>query len=332
MEKYSAWRDKETGIHPFFHPKPTVSRIMFRGVFDFFLALIRFILLLIVFPCYFLVGTVCELLPFSGILKRTILRSVHCIGCRVLLYILGFWHIPTNYQRLSRKHALPKIWPPGLNIASGDLIISNKLSYIEILYLGFRFSPVFTAINKEGDKVKQITLFRALFDSMNLRKVYKTDSSFESLQTLLYRASQKHSGPVVLFPEGANSNGKALLQMCTAMKNVDIDRLRTHVIGFKFYWHYFCPTYTIGSIYYHLYQLCGQVKNTLIVRYLSPNDVPPNPNAGEGEIIDCDWDEQVFQTLANALRLKRTKLTPQDAQDFLDYYDQANKKSYTKIK
>merc|ERR1711879_647838 len=153
---------------------------------------------------------------------------------------------------------------------------------------------------------------------MNLRKVYtKENTKFESLQKILYLAGD-HGGPVVLFPEGCNSNGKALLEMCTALKNVDSDQLRTHIIGFKFYWHYFCPTYTVGNNIYHLYQLCGQVKNTLIVRYLSPNDIPANPNAGEGQVIDCDWDEQVFQTLANLLRLKRTKLNQQDAQDFLD--------------
>lgn len=65
-------------------------------------------------------------------------RLIHGAGCRVLLYILGFWHIPAGYQRLSRRHELPKIYPPGLNIASGDLIVCNKLSYVEILYLGFR--------------------------------------------------------------------------------------------------------------------------------------------------------------------------------------------------
>lgn len=76
------------------------------------------------------------------------------------------------------------------------------------------------------------------------------------------------------------------------------------------------------------------MKNTLVVRYLSPNDVPPNPNSKTGkaetESVDCDWDEQVYQTLANLLRLKRLKLNQKDAQDFLDYWQQANKSSYTK--
>ena len=146
-----------------------------------------------------------------------ILRTTHTIGCRITLYILGFWHIPTTYQRLSRRHPLPKIYPPGLNIASGDLIICNKLSYVEVLYLGyrfvlkqtrndlklmfFRFAPTFTAVSIDGDAVKSINLFTALFDSMNLRKVYKKDSTFEPLQDILYRCGSSYGGPVVLFPE-----------------------------------------------------------------------------------------------------------------------------------
>lgn len=70
----------------------------------------------------------------------------------------------------------------------------------------------------------------------------------------------------------------------------------------------------------------------MVVRYLSPNDVPPNPNSGPSENVNCDWDEQVYQTLANLLRLKRTKLNQRDAQDFLDYWEKANTTSYTKSK
>merc|ERR1712232_452447 len=261
-----------------------------------------------------------DLIPLPGLFKRFIMRSIHAIGCRSLLYIMAFWHIPTTYHRLSRMHPLPKIYPPGLNIASGDLIVSNKLSYIEILYLGYRFAPVFTAVSLDGTSVKQISLFTALFDSMKLRKTYTKDSSFEPLQDILYRAQRKQSGPVVVFPEGTNSNGKGLLEMGSFMKNVSSDQLRTHVIGFKFYWHYCSPTYTVGSFISHLYTLCGQIKNTLIVRYLSPNDIPNNPNSGSlNKIQDCNWDELVFQALANMFHLKRTKLTQKDAQDFLEY-------------
>ena len=64
---------------------------------------------------------------------------------------------------------------------------------------------------------------------------------------------------------------------------------------------------------------------------MSPNDIPQNPNTVEGTTVDSDWDQQVFQSLANLLRTKRTKINQQDLQEFLDYWDSTLKtKSYTK--
>ena len=76
-------------------------------------------------------------IPLPGLVGRGMMRIVHGVGCRLLLFILGFWSISTSFQRLSRKNALPTA-TPGRNISSGDLIICNKQSVAEILYLGFR--------------------------------------------------------------------------------------------------------------------------------------------------------------------------------------------------
>ena len=78
-------------------------------------------------------------MPLPALLKRALTRMVHSMGCRTMLFGFGFWRINSSYQRLSRMHELPALYPPGVNIASGDLIIANKLSMIEILYLGFRY-------------------------------------------------------------------------------------------------------------------------------------------------------------------------------------------------
>ena len=75
--------------------------------------------------------------PLPAIIKRPIKKIIHAIGCRVLLFILGFYWINSRYQKISSKSFVPLIIP-GLNVASGDLIICNKISYIEILYLGYR--------------------------------------------------------------------------------------------------------------------------------------------------------------------------------------------------
>ena len=114
------------------------------------------------------------------------------------------------------------------------------------------------------------------------------------------------------------------------LSELEYSEERTHVIGFKYDWQYFCPSYTVGNRYYHIYRMCGQVKNSLVVKYLSPNDIP-RVEHGE-EKINGPWSELIFQSLAHMLRLKRTKLNQQDFQDFLDYWDESNKKAYTKKK
>lgn len=48
--------------------------------------------------------------------------------------------------------------------------------------------------------------------------------------------------------------------MSSVLKNVDCDQLRTHIIGFKYSWEYFCPTHTIVNPLLHLYRTCGQVR------------------------------------------------------------------------
>jgi len=329
MEKYSAWRDKETGIHPLFHPKEKESRFILRPVLDVLLFVIRTPLLIMLFSIYFLVRSVVQLIPLPSFLKRPLIRIIDILGCRSTLFLLGFWWIKSNYQRISRQYQLPKIYPPGINISSGDLIVSNKLSIVEILYLGFRYSPVFTGVSIEGDALKRIGIFRALLDALRPTSCYHlNDGSYAPLQSILDTARSKRQGPVVVFPEGTNSNGRALLDYCPVLDDVSISQLRTHVIGFKFEWSYFCPVFTVGSSLGYLYHLMGQVKNSLQVRYLSPNDIPANPQADNGS--SQDWGNEVFSALANTLRLKRTKINQTDKQEFLEYWAQANKKSYTK--
>ena len=110
--------------------------------------------------------------------------------------------------------------------------------------------------------------------------------------------------------------------MTAVLKEVTNPPLRTHLIGFKFTWNHFCPTYTVGNLFSHLYKLCSQISNSLSVRYLSPNDVP--------QTQEPEWDEQIYQALANLLRQKRTAITREEKVEFLNYWEKASHKSYTK--
>ena len=47
--------------------------------------------------------------------------------------------------------------------------------------------------------------------------------------------------------------------MTRLLEDVTADPLRTHVIGFKFFWDYFSPAYTVGGVMGYLYRLNSQV-------------------------------------------------------------------------
>ena len=169
----------------------------------------------------------------------------------------------------------------------------------------------------------------------HLERTYsKDDERCTSATELLKNAEKAKRGPVVVFPEGTSSNGRGLLANSGALAGVEVRAERTHVLGFKYEWATFSPAYTVGSFLSCLYGTCSQVSNTLTVRYLVPVDVPSNPvldGSRAGPVVpEGSWDEQVFQQLANALRLKRTALGMRAKQEFLAYWRESHSKTYTK--
>lgn len=125
----------------------------------------------------------------------------------------------------------------GLN--SGDVIIANHISYVELLYLAFRYSPVFATIvydqKLEGPKVVCQGIIGAL-----LHEMFGTSLSEEKGETLgdiVRKAKKKHWGPVVVFPEGCTTNGRAILKFQNVFGDLNAALKETntkiHIIGFR---------------------------------------------------------------------------------------------------
>ena len=69
-------------------------------------------------------------------------------GVSVECFILTYFAFLTN-----RREATVESGAPGAGLKSGDVIVANWNSYVDIIYLGFRFAPTFTKIVKTGDSV-----------------------------------------------------------------------------------------------------------------------------------------------------------------------------------
>jgi hypothetical protein len=245
MEKYSRWRDPSSGLHPFL---PTQSRIPIEDVNIIWkikiyilgplFAILKIPFIIILFLWIIFVSIFSFLIPFSKF-RRFFLIFTRSIWCRVLLFLLGFYWIPTRLMKIQQKTRGLKETSFGSNIKPGDIIISNHLSFIEILYLSFRFSPIFSAVPNiwkdsppEGIAKKR-NFLEALLDSITDPIV--TEKECIPIRELI-KLAEKQNCPLVIFPEGTTSNGKTLLACVPVLNGIAKEKnihQRIKIIGFK---------------------------------------------------------------------------------------------------
>ena len=77
----------------------------------------------------------------------------------------------------------------------------------------------------------------------------------------------------------------------------------------------FAPTYTAGSVAWHVAGLACQFANTLEVRYVSPSEA--------SVLVDdeTDFAGHAATVLAQVLRIRRVRLGVDDKTAFLDYFN-----------
>jgi len=343
MEKYSKWRDQKSGIHPFIPIKvntysdQNVVKILKVWLVGPILVIVRlpFIILLTLW-LFFMTG-ISALIPLS-IIKRFFIRYTQAMGVRVLLFFLGFYWVNTRYVKLGRNTRIPQDLP-GSSISGGDLILSNHTSYVDILYLCFRFSPIFAVPPNtwkdeppKGIVVPLSNIFSALWFS--IAEPEYTSEDGVPLKELLQKAKEQ-GNPLVVFPEGCASNGKTVLSCVPILEGTDIQPSKIHLLGLKYDFDNFSPSFSVGSFILHFGQLCAQLYNNLEVRYLPNADIPPLedthsfPIGDEQDILEGSWGEKVCGTLASLLRLKRANLNSKDKKEFKSFW-YGHKRSYKK--
>ncbi|CAO3616975.1 unnamed protein product [Cunninghamella echinulata] len=355
MEKFSRWRDPGTGIQPFLPPVPprtessfllTLTNIIhyvvgpLQGIIKFIFIILLGLLYLIFVPIFGLV-----LVPL-GPLQRVWKKAFTSIFLRLVLFFMGFFYIKTEAVTL-RKGRNKASGKKSFNASSGDIIVTNWTSYIEVLYLGFRFNPIFTQIIPSKNKVRCISLWQAIrsctkVPPITLEEANSNESNLYTLKELSEIAKSKNWGPIIVFPEGTTSNGRALLKYASPIFNefkpTDRDG-RFHVMAFKYEYGYMPPSFTVGYQLFHLLFLCSQFSNTLRIKYLPDDEAPCSTsgivNANELSLV-AGSDDLVgglfIQSLGNISRLRKTNLDIKDKRDFLDYYYSLKKKKNTSKK
>lgn len=223
MEKFRTFEDPATGIMPFMPHKVVVPKnLLFRlvrGLIGFSLVTVRLPFLMVVVCLLVFCKTFAGLLPVAA-LRRPLVRCIDGTCCRLLLFFLGFYWIPAGYLKkravtVSRAgKANQAKWPPLSAAVSGTVIISTLTSYLDILYLAFRFSPVF-AFPVHDPKGATATGRVVAMSTLGAISHISTCSSLHDRQSveiseLVAKSEAGRLGPVVIFAEGVSSNGRSV--------------------------------------------------------------------------------------------------------------------------
>ncbi|KAJ3999510.1 hypothetical protein F5050DRAFT_1804934 [Lentinula boryana] len=251
MEKYSAYRDPGTGIQPFLTPVPSPgshSSVLPAALLPlrYVVGLLRLTLIVLLATVYALVAAVFAVIPP---LKRVVSSAL----IRAVLFCLGFIWISTEIvsKKRGRSQKLKDSWNPG----AGDLIVTNWASWVELLWLAYRFNPVFVLPIPESHVQKAFSITPSPISSTPRRRSGRSSmpevpsssrtpsSQIEiigftpvSLLTIIRetgrappyvsvtKATKPRSldeirktsdRPVVVFPECTTSNGRGLLRFAT---------------------------------------------------------------------------------------------------------------------
>ncbi|KAF2426574.1 hypothetical protein EJ08DRAFT_616400 [Tothia fuscella] len=193
MEKYGQYRDKGSGIAPFFPISAQASGVYLP--FHIFLFVCRVPLLIAVSVTYFLL--------FSWLAVGSLIKKA-ALWC--LLGIPGVWWVDIQIDGVKRgslaKHQnrLPQ---------PGTLIASSFTSPIDCLYLAAIFDPIFTSSYPNNRLVERISLYTAILRALSPPKL--TPSPTARLLPLHQLLSENPDSAIVVLPECTATNGRGIL-------------------------------------------------------------------------------------------------------------------------
>ena len=238
---------------------------------------------------------------------------------------MGFHHIKTSIFTLKKGVRRAVVARPML---SGDIILANHISYVDLIYLWTFYSPVFTVNTGTGVFLKT-SFWKALGWDLGQTLDLSSIGKGMALLELAEWAKKNNAGPIVIFPEGTTSNGRGLLKF-TSIFPEDLAKLpfSLHVLGLRYSYTNFAPCFTASAPLSHIFQLCSQFQNHLDVKQLSSLDLDEVIESAEDKAA---LEERIRLALGQMLRLRLTSLGLQDKKEFLEYYQQKVSKKNKKI-
>ncbi|EKG10905.1 hypothetical protein MPH_11907 [Macrophomina phaseolina MS6] len=203
MEKYSQFRDRGTGVAPFF-PVPIESSKLALP-FHLFLYACRVPLLFTAAAIYFLL---LSWLPVGSFVRKAALW--------LMLGIPGIWWIDLQIDGVKRGSLAKqdkKRLPHG-----GTVIASSFTSPLDALYLAAIFDPIFTISYPSTRLVQRVTCFGAILHA--LTPPSGVPPPHATLVPLAKLIAQNPDASIVVFPECTTTNGRGILPFSPSLLTV----------------------------------------------------------------------------------------------------------------
>lgn len=341
MEKYSRWADLTTGINPFVPQRRRFTSswplTIFQAALGSILALVRFPLVLISSLALVLVNLVVSILSVIPFLGRLLKRITEWLLCSLLLLLFGVLvsEESANTRRLGLVTSRVKSLHGSTRVGPGDVLLCNFTSFLEVLYLSKRFSPVFVFAtdtkSEDGGLVHVCGLLEALYRSLAMPVTAERVKPTRKIADVVRRAS----GPIVVFPEGVRSNGKAVLRFLPVLQNLPV-KTRVHLVAFRYEYKHFSPSQPAGGAWSHLFWTAFHLHHSMRVTVLSAKDLSlddltiaklSSRNSSKKQnssMLSIDQVEKLRSLLAAMLRTRTVDMGPADFVTFNNYWKHVN--------
>lgn len=228
---------------------------------------------MLVFSLTFIYSIIATVFP-SQTIKRLINRGYSKTLFRFMLFLLGIFNPQEQPTALIDTYAdVEEIAEP----AGGDIIIANFASYINLFWLQCKYSPIFVIpVDNENVVVKTVhQLMFQIIGRVNLLRGAKR--SFSSV----YDYAKHNRVPLVVFPEGAVTNGECLLKFRNFGIGTDISSSKVHIFGFVHWQYIISPNFIYGNGFIHFMMMLGRLFGGLKIKVGLPQDMP---KAKDGKI------------------------------------------------
>ena len=342
-EKYNHWSDPGTGINPFVTirkklPSNFLVKLV-RVLVGTALAIVRLPIALALLVLVALTE-LCAWCLLWGPLRRLCQRTFDPIFARALLWTLGFWWVREAGADLRRLRLRAAKAGKGTHdfgsVGAGDVVLCNHTSFVEVLYLAARLSPVFGEVvyRKGGGggkaaKVRRRGLLAALWRAARgpTPASDAAPGADASVAAAAKRARSSRRAPLVLFAEGVRSNGKAVCSFRPgALPDAVLGRSdapKIHVLAFHYTATRCSPTHPVGSWLAHAWWLCFQVWNSMHATLL-PHHAAAHAGllkaGGDGGGAVADKLRGVLAGMVGAKGVKTVAVGAEEYREFLVYW------------